>query len=74
MNMLLLPAAGTTTRINILSEKKKKLASKRRKQQVRKSVDSPPAFSKIITINPFADWNMPKETGGYIKARERDCF
>ncbi len=53
--------------------------SRHRKQGAgRKAVESrPPAtnsLTKIVPINPFASWNMPRHETRYLKPKDRDCL
>jgi hypothetical protein len=33
-----------------------------------------PTLTKVLPINPFANWNMPPQEKQYIKHRDRDCL
>jgi hypothetical protein len=40
----------------------------------RRSKENVPTLSKVVPMNPFADWKMPPVPKPYIKSKAQDCL
>ncbi|WP_046368161.1 hypothetical protein [Flavihumibacter petaseus] len=65
---------------NLSTEKKTMvhhISRKKRSGAVSKGIPAKPtapSLTKIVPINPFASWNMPKHESGYIKHKDNTCL
>jgi hypothetical protein len=67
--MLLLAKYRNPTTSLLSGKRKKQVTGKRKLSQ-----SEVPTLTKVVSINPFAGWNMPQTPGGYIKGKDKACF